>query len=205
MAGERENRCKKCRHLNTKLFLKGERCYTDKCALEGKKSGVFVRRRRLSQYGRQLREKQKIRYMYGVRENLFRKYYRMAAKSSRPTPEEFLRLLERRLDNVVYKLGFSLSRSQARQLVNHAHFLVNGRRASVPSHLLKENDVVEVKKKSKKLPFVKQILSGSEGRPVPEWLEVDKKSFKGLVKKLPQREDLIQEIDLALIVEYYSR
>lgn len=205
MAGERENRCKKCRKLNTKLFLKGERCYTDKCALEGKKSGVFVRRRRLSPYGRQLREKQKIRYMYGVRENLFRKYYRMAAKSSTPTPEEFLRLLERRLDNVVYKLGFSLSRSQARQLVNHAHFLVNGRRASIPSHLLKENDVVEMKKKSKKLPFVKQILSTSEGRPVPEWLEVDKKSFKGLVKKLPQREDLIQEIDLALIVEYYSR
>ena len=205
MAGERETRCKKCRYLSTKLFLKGEGCYTDKCALEGRKPGGFVRRKRLSQYGRQLREKQKIRHMYGVRESLFRKYYRMAAKSSAPTPEEFLRVLERRLDNVVYKLGFSLSRPQARQLVNHAHFVVNGRRASVPSHLLRENDVVEVKMKSKKLPFVKQILSTSEGRPVPEWLEADRKSLKGLVRKLPQREDLIQEIDLALIVEYYSR
>lgn len=205
MARERENKCKKCRKLDTKLFLKGEKCYTDKCVVGRNKPRVFTRQRRLSQYGRQLREKQKVRCMYGLRESLFRRYYRMAAKSSAPTGEEFLRMLERRLDNVVYKLGFSLSRSQARQLVNHAHFLVNDRKVSISSYLLKENDVVEVKKKSGKLPFMKQILASSEGRPVPEWLEADKKSLKGLVRKLPQREDLSQEIDLALIVEYYSR
>ena len=205
MARERENRCKKCRQVDTKLFLKGEKCYTDKCVVEGKKSGVFTRRRRLSQYGRQLQEKQKVRWMYGVRENQFRKYYRMAEKTSAPSGEEFLRMLERRLDNVVYKLGFSLSRSQGRQLVNHAHFLVNGGRVNVPSYLLRENDVVEVKKKSGKLPFMKDILKSSEGRIVPEWLEVDRKSLKGIVKRVPQREELNQEIDLPLIVEYYSR
>lgn len=205
MARKRENRCKKCRRLSTKLFLKGEKCYTDKCALERKKSRVFTRRRRLSQYARQLREKQKVRWMYGVRENQFKKSYRIAEKSSGSTGEEFLRILERRLDNVVYRLGFSVSRSQARQLVNHAHFLVNGRRVNVPSYLLREKDVVEVEKKSKKLPMMKQILKSSEGRTVPEWLEIDKKSLKGIVTRVPQREELNQEIDLALIVEYYSR
>ena len=205
MAGKRENRCKKCRKLDTKLFLKGEKCHTDKCALQSKKSKVFKRQRRLSRYGRQLREKQRVRWMYGVRENQFKRSYRMAEKSSGPTGEEFLRILERRLDNVVYQLGFSVSRSQARQLINHAHFLVNGRRVNVPSYLLKEKDVIEVEKKSKKLPIVKQILRSLEGRAVPEWLEIDKKSLKGIVTRVPQREELDQEIDLALIVEYYSR
>lgn len=205
MARKRENRCKKCRKLDTKLFLKGEKCYTDKCVLESRKSGVFRRRRRLSQYGQQLHEKQKVRWMYGLRENQFKKSYRMAEKSPGSAGEEFLRILERRLDNVVYQLGFSVSRSQARQLVNHAHFLVNGRRVNVPSYLLKENDVIEVEKKSKKLPIMKQILKSSEGRTVPMWLEIDKKSLKGIITRVPRKEELNQEIDLALIVEYYSR
>ena len=205
MAGKTENKCKKCRRLDTKLFLKGGRCYTDKCVAEKRKSRVFKRQRRLSQYGRQLREKQKIRWMYGVRENQFRKSYRMAEKSFEPTAEEFLRILERRLDNVVYRLGFSVSRPQARQLINHAHFLVNGRRVNVPSYLLKEKDVVEVEKKSQKLPIMKEILEGLEGRPIPEWLEIDKKSLKGIVTRVPQNEELNQGIDLALIVEYYRR
>lgn len=205
MARDRESRCKKCRRLNVKLFLKGERCYLDKCSLERRKSGYFTSRKRSSQYGLQLREKQRVRWEYGIMETQFRKYYRMAERSPYITGEEFLRLLERRLDNVIYRLGFSFSRYQARQLVNHGHFLVNNRAVDIPSFLLKEGDVIEFKKKSRRSPLVKQILEVSQKRTIPEWLEVDRRSMKGIVKRFPSKEELNQEIDVSLIVEYYSR
>jgi len=205
LARDRESRCKKCRRLNVKLFLKGERCYSNKCSLERKKPGYFTSRRRSSQYGLQLREKQRVRWEYGIMENQFRRYYRVAERSPYITGEEFLRLLERRLDNVIYRLGFSFSRSQARQLINHGHFLINNRTVDIPSFLLKEGDVIEFKKKSKKSPLVKQILEASQKRAIPEWLEVDKRSMRGIVKRFPSKEELNQEIDVSLIVEYYSR
>jgi len=201
----RESKCKRCRALNVKLFLKGERCYTDKCSLEKRKSTRFTGRRRVSQYGQQLKEKQKVKWKYGMLEGQFKRWYQMAEKSSNITGEELLRLLERRLDNVVYRLGFSFSRSQARQLVNHDHFLVNGRAVNIPSYLIKEGDVVEIKDESKKLPLMKQILEVSQKKALPGWLEIDKKSLKGMVKRFPLPEELDQEIDLSLIVEYYSR
>ncbi len=205
MPSNRESKCKRCRALNVKLFLKGERCYGDECSLEKRKSRGFIGRRRLSQYGQQLREKQKLKWKYRMLEGQFRRWYLMAEKSSNITGEELLRLLERRLDNVVYRLGFSFSRSQARQLVNHGHFLINGRAVNISSYLTKEGDVVEIKGKSKKLPFMKQILKDSQKKTPPGWLEVDKKSSKGMVKRVPLPEELDQEIDLPLIVEYYSR
>lgn len=205
MPPNRESKCKRCRALNVKLFLKGERCYTDKCSLEKRKSQGFSRRRRSSQYCQQLKEKQKVKRKYGMLEGQFKRWYRMAKKSSNITGEELLRLLERRLDNVVYQLGFSFSRSQARQLVNHGHFLVNGRAVNIPSYLVKEGDVVEVKDKSKKLPLMKQILKASQEKTLPAWLEIDKKSLKGMVRRFPLLEELDQEVDLPLIVEYYSR
>lgn len=205
MARDRESRCKKCRKLSTKLFLKGERCYSDKCSLERRKSGRFIRRKRLSQYGLQLKGKQRVRWEYGIMENQFRRYYRMAEKSPNVTGEEFLRLLERRLDNVVYRLSFSSSRAQARQLVNHGHFLVNGRVVDISSCLLDEGDMIEFKKESKKLPLVKQILEDSRKKTIPEWLEIEARSMKGIVKRFPLKEELNQEIDTSLIVGYYSR
>ncbi|MFQ6066456.1 MAG: 30S ribosomal protein S4, partial [bacterium] len=133
------------------------------------------------------------------------RWYRMAEKSSNITGEELLRLLERRFDNVVYRLGLSFSRSQARQLVNHGHFLVNGQAVNIPSYLIKEGDVIEVKDKSKKLPLMKQILKVAQEKTLPGWLEIDKKSLKGMVRRFPLAEELDQEVDLPLIVEYYSR
>lgn len=206
MGYNREDSCKKCRRLNTKLFLKGEKCYTEKCGLEKKKKSAEIsRRRRLSRYGQQLREKQKTRWIYRISENQFRRYYQMAKRSSNITGEELLRLLERRLDNVIYRLGFSLSRAQARQLISHCHFLVNGKKVNISSYLVKEKDIIEVKKKSKKLLLIKQILQASEKKVLPEWLELNKESLKGVVKRLPRDEELNQEIAVPLIVEYYSR
>lgn len=201
----KESKCKRCRALNLKLFLKGEKCYADNCSLEKRKPQRFLRRRRLSQYGQQLKEKQKVKWKYGMLEGQFERWYRMAERSSNITGEELLRLLERRLDNVVYRLGFSFSRSQARQLVNHGHFLVNGRAVDIPSYLIKEGDVVEIKKKSKKLPLMKEILKVSQKKAFPGWLEIDKKSLKGMVKRFPLSEELDQEVDLPLVVGYYSR
>jgi len=138
-------------------------------------------------------------------ENQFRRYYHLAEKSSNITGEEFLRLLERRLDNVVYRLSFSFSRAQARQLVNHGHFLVNGKVVDIASYLMKEGDMIEFSKKSKKSALVKQISETSREKAIPEWLEIDKGTMKGIIKRFPLKEELNQEIDLNLIVEYYSR
>ncbi len=205
MARDIESKCKKCRRLKVKLFLKGERCYSVKCSLEKKKPERFVRRRRTSQYGLQLRGKQRVRWEYGIMENQFRRYYRLAEKSPNITGEEFLRLLERRLDNVVFRLSLSFSRAQARQLVNHGHFLVNGKVVDIASYLIKQGDIVEFSEKSKKSAMAKQIMEASREKIIPEWLEIDKKAMKGIIKRFPLKEDLNQEIDLDLVVEYYSR
>jgi len=199
-----ENRCKRCCRLKTKLFLKGERCYTSKCPLEKRKKGRIVRGRP-SQYKQQLEEKQKLKWMYGLLERQFKRHYWIAEKSPNITGEELLRILERRLDNVIYRLGFASSHLQARQLINHGHFLVNGHKLDVSSYLLKEGDVIEVRKKSKKLSLIKQALNFSQKRALPEWLEVDRESLKGVVRRFPEREELDQTINLPLIVEYYSR
>ncbi|MCD6318449.1 30S ribosomal protein S4 [Candidatus Aerophobetes bacterium] len=197
--------CVKCRRLGTKLFLKGDRCFTDKCSLERKKSTLRVSRGRLSQYAQQLREKQKLRWKYGIKEKQFENYYRIAEKSRGVAGEELLRLLERRLDNVIWRLGFCTSRSQARQLVFHGHFLVNGQKVKTPSYLIKEKDVIEPKTKSKKLDLIKQNIKLSEKRTRPDWLEMDIASLKGKVLRLPDKEELDQEIETSLIIEYYSR
>jgi len=204
------SKCKKCRRVGAKLFLKGERCFSNKCKLEKKRpAGRGVSRRgvsrRSSEYGQQLREKQKLRWMYGLSEKQFRRIYEKAEHSSGVTGEEFLRLLERRLDNIIYRLGFSSSRAQARQLVAHGHFLVNSGKVDIPSYLVKEEDIIEPRAKSKKLALIKQNLSTNEKRSIPEWLELGKTSLKGKVKRLPRTEELNQEVNLSLIVEFYSR
>ncbi|MBE0478348.1 30S ribosomal protein S4 [Candidatus Aerophobetes bacterium] len=200
-----ESRCKRCRRLNYKLFLKGEKCFTNKCALEKRKSASKIPPHRVSQYSRQLREKQKLRFIYGVTENQFKRYYERAEKGSDVTGEELLRLLERRLDNVVWRLSWASSRSQARQLVSHGHFVVNGRKVWTPSSLVKEGDIIEAAEKSKKMDLIKQNLQLSNRGVLPEWLEVTTESLKAVVRRLPQKEELEQDIDVTLIVEYYSR
>ena len=207
MGLQMESRCVRCRRLHFKLFLKGDRCLTSKCPLEQKKTGSPVRgrQRRMSQYARQLREKQKLRFTYGITETQFRQYYEKAEKMRGVTTEELLRLLERRLDSVVWRSGWASSRRQARQLVAHGHFLVNGHKVWTPSFLLKPEDLVELKDKSKKLDFIKQNFQSSSRQAAPEWLGIDAKSYKGMVTRLPEKEELDQEIDVSLIVEYYSR
>lgn len=198
-----ESKCVRCRRLNTKLFLKGERCVTNKCALEKRRRGPIIPERRMSQYARQLREKQKLRLKYGITETQFKRYYERAEKMRGITGEELLRLLERRLDNVVWRLGFGSSRLQARQLVTHGHFLVNGRKVRAPSYLVNEGDVVEPDEKSKKLNIIKDNLQSN--RSIPGWLEFDSKTLKGKIIRLPEREELDQEVDVSLVVVYYSR
>jgi len=205
MSLKMESKCVRCRRLNFKLFLKGEKCFTDKCALERRKAVSRIPLHRMSEYARQLREKQKLRFMYGVTETQFGRYYEMAEKAKSVTGEELLRLLERRLDNVVYRLGWASSRAQARQLVSHGHFLVNGRKVWTPSRLVREGDVIELSEKGKGLDLVKQNMQSSRRQTPPEWLELNEKSQKAVVKRLPEKEELSQEIDISLIIEYYSR
>ncbi|MCD6257730.1 30S ribosomal protein S4 [Candidatus Aerophobetes bacterium] len=200
-----ESKCVRCRRLNTKLFLKGEKCFTKKCALERRKRGPVISERRMSQYARQLREKQKLRLKYGVTETQFERYYEKAERMSGLTGEELLRLLERRLDNVVWRMGFCSSRSQARQFITHGHFLVNGRKVKVPSYLVNPEDIVEPTEKAKKFELIKQNIKNSSNRAIPGWLEVDTKSLVGKVVRLPEKEELDQEVDVSLVVEYYSR
>jgi len=205
MGLQMRDRCVKCRRLNTKLFLKGERCFTNKCALEKRKWSPRISERRMSQYARQLREKQKLRLKYGIMETQFRHYYEKAEKTGGVTGEELLRILERRLDNVVWRLGWASSRRQARQLISHGHFTINGRKVKTPSYLVREGDVIEVKDKSKKMDLIKQNVQSSSRQVSPEWLDTDNESFKAIVRRLPEKDELDKEIDTSLIVEYYSR
>jgi small subunit ribosomal protein S4 len=191
-----------------KLFLKGERCYTDKCAIERRNypPGEHGQGRpKFSEYSVQLREKQKLRRMYGVLEGQFRRYFEMADRAKGVTGETLLQLLERRLDNIVYRVGFATSRSEARQLVRHGHFRVNGRKVNVPSYLVRAGDTVSVRDRSQKVTRIQGALELAQRRGVPDWLEVTPESFAGRVKALPVRSDLTMPINEKLVVELYSK
>ncbi|HVN72673.1 MAG TPA: 30S ribosomal protein S4 [Desulfomonilia bacterium] len=200
--------CKICRREGMKLFLKGERCFTDKCAIEQREypPGQHGQGRvRTTEYRIHLREKQKVRYTYGVSEAQFRRYYDMAKRRKGVTGEMLLQLLERRLDNIVYRLGFSASRNGARQLINHGHITVNGHKVNIPSFLVDAGDEIEVREKSKKIDAVGASLDSREQRGFSEWLEVDKDTKKGKVKALPERKDMPMSVQETLIIEYYSK
>lgn len=190
------------------LYLKGERCYTDKCAIKRRNypPGQHGQARvKVTDYGVQLREKQKVRRIYGILEKQFRSYFQEADRMKGVTGENLLSLLERRLDNTIYRLGFATSRTEARQLVKHSHITLNGRKANIPSIIVKPGDVLELREKSKKIAMVNDSLAAVVRRGVPQWLELDKDAYKGVVKALPLREDITLPIQEQLIVELYSK
>jgi len=200
--------CKLCRRENLKLMLKGDRCYSDKCAFERKAyppGGNVQKNRKVSDYGLQLREKQKVKRMYGLIERQFKNYFKMAERHKGIAGENLLIFLERRLDNIVFRLGFARSRNEARQSVRHNHFLVNGKKVNIPSYLVKPQDVVELKEKSKTISGIIESLNTVSRRGVPNWLELDKDKFRGKIASLPTREDLTFPIEERLIVELYSK
>lgn len=200
--------CRICRRAGMKLFLKGERCFGPKCAIERRNAPPGdhgQRRRKQSEYGLQLREKQKARAIYGVLEAQFRKHFEEAERRPGVTGENLLRLLETRLDNVVYRLGFADSRKQARQLVRHGHFFLNGRRTDIPSALVKANDVIEVAPGSRENEYFKMVRERLAKKSVPRWLDLDAAALRGRVLALPGREDIDTSINEQLVVEFYSR
>jgi len=200
--------CRLCRREGKKLFLKGDRCYTDKCAVERRNypPGQHGQNKtKVSNYGLQLREKQKVKRIYGILERQFRLIYQRADRMKGIVGENMLSLLERRLDNVVFRLGFANSRKQARQLVVHRHFLVNGRCVNIPSYTVKPNDVISVAEKSKDNPVIKDALEAVVRRVIPTWLELDKENMKGIVKALPIRQEIEYPIQEHLIIELYSK
>jgi len=200
--------CRLCRRENLKLFLKGERCYTEKCAIDRRTypPGQHGQgRKKFSAYGAQLREKQKVKRMYGLLENQFRNVFFESDRRKGITGEILLSLLERRLDNTVYRLGFANSRNEARQLVRHSHFLVNQTKVNIPSYLVKPGDVIQLREKSKKVVRILEALEGMARRGVPPWLDLDKEQLKGQVKAVPSREDITIPIQENLIVELYSK
>lgn len=201
--------CRQCRRENTKLFLKGDRCYTDKCSLERRNYAPGQhgqRRSKLSDYGAQLREKQKVKRSYGLQEKQFRLYFTKADRMRGVTGENLLVLLERRFDSVIYRLGFAASRSQARTLVRHGHFQINGHKANIPSQLIRPNDVVSLIEKSRQVACINESLDSVMRRGVPSWVELDRDAYKGTMKTLPVRAELTTpEINERLIVELYSK
>jgi small subunit ribosomal protein S4 len=204
--------CRLCRREGEKLFLKGQRCFTPKCAFERRgfppgdhgRDAQF-RRRRLSDYSRQLREKQKTRRIYGVTERQFRRFYQDALRRRGMTGENLLQTLERRLDNIVFRLGFAVNRAQARVLVNHGHFNVNGRRTDVPSMLVRPGDVIEVRPVSRSRTYFKELPELAESRTAPRWLDRDLKMLSGKVLQMPERRDVDASLNEQLIIEFYSR
>ena len=208
MARYIESVCRLCRRENLKLYLKGDRCYSDKCAFERRSypPGQHGQgRSKFSSYGVQLREKQKVKRMYGLVEKQFRNFFAKAERQKGITGTNLLILLERRLDNMVYRLGFANSRNEARQLVQHNHFNVNGRKVSIPSYLVKIGDVIELREKSRKSAKINESLEGVARRGIPSWLELDKEHYGGRILALPSREDLTMPIKEQLIVELYSK
>ena len=198
--------CRQCRREGQKLFLKGERCYSDKCAIDRRNyvPGQHGQsRKKVSEYGLQLRAKQKAKRFYGVLESQFAKYYEMADRKAGMTGENLLRILESRLDNVVYRLGFASSRAEARQLVVHGHYTVNGKKVNIPSYLLKEGDVVSINEASRQSEKIKAVLEACGARPVPIWL--DRNTLEAKVTRLPNREDIDLDVEETLIVELYSK
>ncbi|MCP4716837.1 MAG: 30S ribosomal protein S4 [Deltaproteobacteria bacterium] len=200
--------CRQCRREKMKLFLKGERCYTDKCSFDRRQypPGQHGQgRSKFSDYGEQLREKQKVRRMYGVLENQFRNYFKIAAHKQGVTGENLITLLESRLDNMVYRIGFAPSRNAARQLVRHGHFLVNGIKVNVPSYRVKPDDVITLREKSRKVPVIVESMETAQQRGVPQWLELDTNSYNGRIVALPKRDEITMPIREQLIVELYSK
>ncbi len=201
--------CRLCRREGEKLFLKGERCYTTKCAIERRLYAPGQhgqqRRKKLSEYGIQLREKQKAKRFYGVLESQFRKYFQMALKRKGVTGENLLSILESRLDNVIYRMGLASSRAEARQLVRHGHFNVNGKRVDIPSYLTKPGDIIGIQERSKESPKIKDLVENAARRTIPKWLEFDAENQVGRVVSLPAREDIDLPVREHLIVELYSK
>ena len=201
--------CRICRRENLKLFLKGDRCYSDKCAFDrrGYPPGQHGQRRgrKISDYGIQLREKQKVKRMYGLSEKQFHLFFERADDQKGITGTNLLVFLERRLDNVVYRLGFVNSRAQSRHFVRHSHFLINGKKVNIPSYLIKIGDVVEVREKSRKIQALEGALDAVVRRGIPQWLDLEKENMKGIVKEFPSREDITTPIQERLIVELYSK
>ena len=201
--------CRMCRRENMKLFLKGDRCYTDKCAVERRNYAPGQHgqgRIKVSDYGTQLREKQRVKRTYGLLEKQFRSYFDKADRMKGVTGENLLVLLERRLDSVVYRLGFATSRSEARQLVRHSHFLVNGRKVNIPSYLVRPEDMIELREKSRKVVRINEALDGVMRRGLPSWVEMERDAFKGTLKTLPVRAEMTTPaFQEQLIVELYSK
>ncbi|HEV8723640.1 MAG TPA: 30S ribosomal protein S4 [Candidatus Binatia bacterium] len=208
MARYTESVCRLCRRENLKLFLKGERCYTDKCAIERRNypPGQHGQGRpKFSEYSIQLREKQKVKRIYGLLEKQFRRTFAEAARTKGITGETLLILLERRLDSVAYRLGFASSRAEARSLVRHGHIHVNGKKVNIPSYTIRAGDVVSVKEPSRQMGRVLSAMEGAQRRGVPEWAEVDRETYSGRIKVLPSRNDITMPINEKLIVELYSK
>ena len=198
-----------CRRENLKLFLKGERCYSDKCSFERRAYAPGQhgqnRFRKVSDYAVQLREKQKVKHMYGMLEGQFRRYFHIADQAKGVTGLNLLTMLERRFDNVVYRLGFAGSRDQARQLIRHNHFQIGGKKVNIPSFQVKPGDIITLKEKSRKNALIIENLEGVARRGVPSWLELDKGNFQGTVKAMPNRDEITMPIQEQLIVELYSK
>ena len=208
MARYTDAKCRLCRREGQKLFLKGDRCFTDKCAYERRPyapGGAGRLRKKMSDYAVQLREKQKVRRMYGLLEKQFHSYFEEADRAKGVTGSNLLRLLETRMDNVVYRMGFANSRNQARQLVRHGVFMLNGKRVNIPSLQVKAGDVLTVREAGKKIPVIQEAREVIARRGLPGWLEVDGENFKGTVKQLPVRDDVQFPMQEQLIVELYSK
>ncbi len=208
MSRYKDEQCRICRREGQKLFLKGSRCYTDKCSVTRRNYAPGQhgqKKTKLSEYGTQLREKQKTKSFYGVGEKQFRRYFEMASNKKGITGDVLLQILESRLDNVVYRLGYGSSRAQARQLVNHGLFEVNGQKVDIPSYLVKAGDVVAVRESKKDVSIIKQNAEQNSSRPVPEWLEKDSEKLSGKVIRLASREDVDIPVEEHLIVELYSK
>jgi small subunit ribosomal protein S4 len=201
--------CRLCRREDMKLFLKGERCYTDKCGYERRSYPPGQhgqnRRRKRSDYGEQLREKQKVKRIYGIAERQFRGYYYKAIRSQGVSGHVLIQLLERRFDNVVYRMGFASDHAEARQLVRHGHFTVNGKKINIPSYLVRAKDVIQVRESSQKMARINEALAAVDRRGVPQWIQMDKENFRGAIAQMPSREDVTLPIREQLIIELYSK
>jgi len=208
LARYKESVCRLCRREGLKLFLKGDRCYSDKCAFERRSYAPGDHgqmRKKYSDYGVQLREKQKLKRMYGLLERQFRGYFGKADRQKGITGTNLLLFLERRLDNMVFRMGFANSRNEARQLVRHDHFLVNGKPVNIPSYLVDVGSEIQVREKSKKVGRILEAMDTVARRGIPQWLELDKDNFKGVVRTLPSREELVMPVQEQLVVELYSK
>lgn len=201
--------CRLCRRENIKMYLKGDRCYSDKCAFDrrGYPPGQHGQRRgrKISDYGIQLREKQKVKRIYGLSEKQFHLFFERAERKKGITGSNLLTMLERRFDNVVYRLGFVNSRTQGRHFVKHSHFQINGKKVNIPSYLVKEGDVIEIREKSRKMQAITDALDAVVRRGIPQWLELEKDNMKGIVNTSPEREDITMPMQEQLIVELYSK